>query len=192
MRCVGVHLAPDEIAVGEDLVHRALKLADVRGDILSDVLGDIVVYDRAPLRGLVLHDGKARFKVGRLHVDQQAPLEARAQAVVQKVHLGRRSIRRQDDLPSCLVEGVEGVEEFVLHLLLARDELHVVHEQQVRVAVFGAELAAAARAHELDEFVDEIIALDVDDLRRRARRADLMSDGVNEVRFAKAGVAVDK
>ena len=37
-----------------------------------------------------------------------------------------------------------------------------------------------------------IIALDVDDLRRRARRADLMSDGVNEVRFAKAGVAVDK
>ena len=84
------------------------------------------------------------------------------------------------------------MEKFVLHLLLARDELHVVHEQQVRVAVLRAELAAAARAHELDEFVDEIIALDVDDLRRRARRADLMGDGVDQVRFAKAGVAVDK
>ncbi len=115
-----------------------------------------------------------------------------AQAVVEKVHVRGRSIRGQDDLAAGLVERVERMEKFVLHLLLARDELHVVHEQQVRVAVLRAELTAAARAHELDEFVDEIIALDVDDLRRRARRADLMSDGVNEVRFAKAGVAVDK
>ena len=108
------------------------------------------------------------------------------------MHVRGRAIGGQDDLASGLVERVERMEKFVLHLLLARDELHVVHEQQVRVAVLRAELTAAARAHELDEFVDEIISLDVDDLRRRARRADLMGDGVNEVRLAKAGVAVDK
>ena len=98
------------------------------------------------------------------------------------MHVRGRSIGRQDDLASGLVERVERMEKFVLHLLLARDELHVVHEQKVRVAVLRAKFAAAARAHELDEFVDKIVALDVDDLRRRARRANLMSDGVNEVR----------
>ena len=84
------------------------------------------------------------------------------------------------------------MEEFVLYLLLAGYELHIVHQQQVRFPIFGTELAAPTGTDELDEFVDEIIALDVDDLRRRARRADLVGDGVNEVRFAKAGVAVDK
>ena len=84
------------------------------------------------------------------------------------------------------------MEEFVLHLLLAGNELHVVHEQKVGVAVLGAELAAAAGAHELDEFVDEIVALDVDDLGRGACGADLVGDGVDEVRFSKAGVTVDE
>ena len=70
VRRVGVHLASDEIAVGENLVHRALELTDVGRDILGDVLGNVVVDDGAPLRSLILHDGKARFKIGRLHIDK--------------------------------------------------------------------------------------------------------------------------
>ena len=70
MRGVGVHLASDEIAVGENLVHRALELTDVGRDILGDVLGDVIVDDGAPLRSLILHDGKASFKIGRLHIDK--------------------------------------------------------------------------------------------------------------------------
>ena len=70
MRGVGVHLASDEIAVGEDLIHCALKLADVAGDVLGNVLGNVVVDDAAPLSRLVFDDGKARFKIGRLHIDK--------------------------------------------------------------------------------------------------------------------------
>jgi len=70
VRGVGVHLASDEIAVGENLVHRALELADVGRDILGNVTRNVVVDDGAPLRGLILHDGKARFKIGRLHIDK--------------------------------------------------------------------------------------------------------------------------
>ena len=70
MRGVGVHLASDEIAVGENLVHRALELADVGRDILGNVTRNVIVDDGAPLRGLILHDGKARFKIGRLHIDK--------------------------------------------------------------------------------------------------------------------------
>ena len=70
VRGVGVHLASDEIAVGENLVHRALELADVGRDILGNVTRNVVVDDGAPLRSLILHDGKARFKIGRLHIDK--------------------------------------------------------------------------------------------------------------------------
>ena len=70
MRGVGVHLASDEVAVSENLIHRALELTDVGRDILGDVLGNVVVDDGAPLRSLILHDGKARFKIGRLHIDK--------------------------------------------------------------------------------------------------------------------------
>ena len=70
MRSVGVHFASDEVAVGKDFVHCSLKLADVGGDVLGDVLGNVVVDDAAPLGGLVLYDGKARFKVRRLHVNE--------------------------------------------------------------------------------------------------------------------------
>ena len=70
VRGVGVHLASDEVAVGENLVHRALELTDVGRDILGNVTRNVVVDDGAPLRGLVFHDGKARFKIGRLHIDK--------------------------------------------------------------------------------------------------------------------------
>ena len=70
MRGVGVHLASDEIAVGENLIHRALELTDVGRDILGNVTRNVVVDDGAPLRGLVFHDSKARFKIGRLHIDK--------------------------------------------------------------------------------------------------------------------------
>ena len=108
------------------------------------------------------------------------------------MHVRGRAIGGQDDLASGLVERVERMEKFVLHLLLARDELHVVHEQQVRVAVLRAELTAAARAHELDEFVDEIVALDVDDLGVLIVPADNVGNGIEQVRLADAGRTVDE
>ena len=68
----------EKLAVGENLIHGAFDLADVGGDILGDVARDLVLNESAPLGGLVLHDGKAGFKIGRLHVDQKTPLEAGA------------------------------------------------------------------------------------------------------------------
>ena len=84
------------------------------------------------------------------------------------------------------------MEELVLHLLLAGHKLHVVHQQQVGFPVLGPEFAAPASPDQLDEFVDEVVALDVDDLGVAVVFPDYVGNGVQQVRLAQAGVAVDQ
>ena len=187
-----IHILAKKVPISHNLVHRALDLTDVGRDVFGNELGDIVVDSGAPLGSLVFDNGEAGFKVGRLHVHKQTPFKARAQPVVQQRHVRRRTIRGQHDLAAVFVEGVEGIEQLVLHLLLARHDLHIVHQQQIRVAILRTELAAAAGADQLDELADEIVALDVDDLGLRQALAELMGNGVDQMGFAEAGVAVDE
>ena len=57
------------------------------------------------------------------------------------------------------------MEKFLLRAVLAGDELNVVHEQKVRIAVFLAEAFGCAGADGFDHLIDELLALDVGDLR---------------------------
>jgi hypothetical protein len=85
------------------------------------------------------------------------------------------------------------VEELVLGLHLARDELDVVHQHQVRLPVLDAEVVhGAAGADGLDEVVDKFVALDVEDTGGGGLAADLVGDGIEEVGLAQAGAAVDE
>ena len=84
------------------------------------------------------------------------------------------------------------MEELILHLLLAGHELHVVHQQQVRLPVLGPELVAPAGPDQLDELVDEVVALDVDDLGPGVVAADDVGDGVEQMGLAQARVPVDQ
>ena len=90
------------------------------------------------------------------------------------------------------VNGIEGMEKLVLDLLLAGNELHVVHQQKISVAVLGTEFAAASRADQFNELVDEIVALDVDDICLWLADAHLMGNGIDQMGLAEAGVPVDK
>ena len=84
------------------------------------------------------------------------------------------------------------MEELVLDLLLAGYELHVVHQQQIGFPVFGPEFAAPAGPDQLDELVDEVVALDIDDLGVAVVFADDVGNGVQQVGLAQAGVTVDQ
>ena len=84
------------------------------------------------------------------------------------------------------------MEEFLLGLGLAGDELHVVHQQDVRVPVFVVEFQLFALADGLDQGVGKIVALDVDDLGAAVVLADAVGDGVDQVGLAQARVAVDQ
>ena len=84
------------------------------------------------------------------------------------------------------------MEKFLLCAVLAGDELNIVHEQQIRVAVFLAEVLGRAGADGFDHLVDKLLALDVGNFCRWIVVADGLTDGEQQVRLAEAGVAVDQ
>ena len=70
-----------------------------------------------------------------LHVGDQAPLEPAAQPVLEGLEALGRAVGGEHDLLVGVVQGVEGVEELLLRLGLALEELDVVDEQHVDLAV---------------------------------------------------------
>ena len=67
---------------------------------------------------------------------------------------------------------------------LAGDELYVVHQQQVHVAVLLPELFASARAHGVNEFVCEVVALEVSYFEFRVVAENLLAYCEQQVSFA--------
>ena len=100
-------------------------------DVLEDLVGHL---EPLGLR-LLAEDRDAGLEVGRLHVGDQAPLEPAAHAVLEAGEVLRRHVARDHDLLVVVVQGVEGVEERLLRLRLALQELDVVDQQDVDVAV---------------------------------------------------------
>ena len=97
------------------------------------------------------------------------------------------------DLPAGLVQGVERVEELHLRLLLLGQELDVVDEQHVVLAVGLLEaLDAALVGDGVDEVVGEALDGDVLDLQVGVVVQHGVGDGLDEVRLAEAGVGVDE
>ena len=97
------------------------------------------------------------------------------------------------DLLAGLVERVERVEELDLRLLLLGQELHVVDEQDVVLAVRLLEaLDAALVGDGVDEVVGEALDRDVLDLQLGVVVQHGVGDGLDEVGLAEAGVGVDE
>ena len=67
------------------------------------------------------------------------------QALLQRGDLLRRPVAGDGDLLAGLIEGVEGMEELLLRPLLVLQELDVVDQQHVVVAVVALELLPSCR-----------------------------------------------
>lgn len=124
---------------------------------------------------------------GGLARRHKAPFEPRADTVFQlgsSPSAGRSDVTT--NLLSRFIERVERVEELLLCLLLAGDELDIVHQEKIGAAVFGAQILAAADLDGVDEIVREIVALDVYDLRLRIFRVDRAGRWREEGAFCRA------
>ena len=82
-----------EAGEGGDPDQGALELADVALDLRGDELQDLRRRAHALLRRLLAQDRDAGLEVGRLDVADQAPLEAGAQPVLERVQLARATCR---------------------------------------------------------------------------------------------------
>ena len=122
------------------------------------------------------------------------PHSNRPQPFLERRDLARWSIGRDDDLSAAFVQRVEGVEELLLDPLLALDELDVVDEQHVVVAVAALEPLdpRPALAHGVDELVHERLARHVARGETARVLADVMADRLEEVCLAESGAPVDE
>ena len=179
--------------VGDDADQRGLEAAQVVGDALGDQLQDAVVADVDPVVvGALAQHRQPRGGVGRADVDQQPGLEALAQAVLELGHVARRAVGGQHQLAARLVQRVEGVEELLLGLHLALEELHVVDQQDVVAPVAVLEGVDVAGLQRLEELVGEALDRRVADGQPATVGADVVADAVQQVGLADAGRADDE
>ena len=181
-----------QIVIRLDFLHCAFDLTDVVGQIFGNVVADLIRQSQTEGKRLVFRDRPACFVVGRLDVHNQTPFKTGAQTVLQTEHIAWHTVGGQNDLTVVFVQGVEGVEEFLLCLLLAGDKLNIVNQKQVGIAVFVAEFKVFTAADRFDEFIDKLIALDIDDVVIRMLLLDAVGDGIEQMRFAQAALSVDK
>ena len=198
---VGEHLAGDVLGERDAVQARVRGDADERAfelpDVVDDVLGDETehgVGDAVEVLGfgLLLEDREPRLELGGLDVGDEAPLEAAAQAVLDRGDRLRRPVGGDHDLAAAAVQVVERVEELLLELLGALEELDVVDEEHVDLAVAALEAGHVLRAHRVDELVHHRLGRHVANALAREQLADVMADGVQQVGLAEPGGPVDE
>src|SRR5690606_14006839 len=102
-------------------------------------------------RSLLAQDRDTRLEVGRLDVGDETPLEAVAEPVLERLEELGRTVGGQHDLLVGVVQCVEGVEELLLRLRLALEELDVIDQQYVDIAVAALEAVLAVVTDRVDE-----------------------------------------
>ena len=89
-----------------------------------------------------------------------------------------------------LVQGVESMEELLLNAFLAGQELHVVDEQDVRLAMFAAEADQLIVLNGLDVFVGEFFGRKIRDARAFFGAGNVLANGVQQMRLAQTHPAI--
>ena len=170
----------------------ALQLTDVGLDARGDELQHIWSDGEPFSLDLALQDGYPGLQVGRLDVGEQTPLEATAQPWFQGLQQFRGPVGGHDDLLLRIVQGVEGVEELLLGLDLGLQELDVVDQQDVDVAICPSELCSAIGADGVDEVVGELLGGDVLHPYVVVIAEHVGADGVQQMRLAEPRTAIDE
>ena len=75
---------------------------------------------------------------------------------------------------------------------LAGDELNIIHQKQIRFPIFTAKFDVLSVFDGVDQFICELVALDVDDVGVGIFLADAVGDCIEQVGLAHAGGAVDE
>ena len=96
------------------------------------------------------------------------------------------------DLLVGVVQGVERVEELLLGLFLVLQELDVVDQQDVDIAVAAAEPLGLAVADRVDEVVGELLGAHVPHPGAGEEAHGVVPDRVQQVGLAQARLAVDE
>ena len=152
------------------------------GDEVQDIIGNCV-FEVIDLR-LLPENRDAVLEVGLRDVGDHPPLKATDEAGLEAGNFRGWAIAGEDDLPARFVHGVEGVKELFLCRFLAAEEVDVVDEEQVRLAVAATEIVHRATGNRRDDIVRELLGTDVHHPAGGIAAQDFVRDGLHEVGFA--------
>ncbi len=116
---------------------------------------------------------------------------ARAQPFLERRDVPRRTVAGDHDLFLRLVQGVERVEKLLLRPLLAGQELDVVDEEKIDVAIALLEVDRLLEADGVDELVHEGLATDVEVPDSHLAPQHLVADGLHQVGLPEPDATVD-
>ncbi len=142
--------------------------------------------------GLFAENRQAGFDVRRLQIRDQTPFEARNQPLFEVLDFAGGPVAGQHDLLVGLVQGVEGVEEFLLDAFLAGEELDVVNQQHVGLAVFFAEPDQLVVLDGVNVFVGEFFRGNIRHPRALPVAGHMLADGVQQMGLAQTDAAIKK
>ena len=137
---IHINLLAGEENSRAELFDSALNLTNVGTKVLREEREHVLGKLNANLLRLLLDNRNAKLKVGRLNIRDKTPLKASFKSILKSFNLARLTVACENDLLSALVERVEGVEELFLCGHLAANELNVVDEEHVAIAVLLTEL----------------------------------------------------
>jgi len=128
----------------EELDDGALELADVRPDMVGDEVEHLVrdrVLEVVHLR-LAAEDRDAVLEVRRPDIGDHSPGETGGETCLELRDFGWGPVRGEDDLAPRLIKGVERMEELLLRGVLTADEVDVIDEEEIGLAVAAPEIMA--------------------------------------------------
>ena len=181
-----------QAALRDQADERTFQFANVRIDRVGEVLHDFTGQLDAIGVHLLFEDGHPGLEARHLNICTESPLESGEQALFHALHLYRRLVAGQDNLLARLMEVVEDVEEHILRLLLAAEELHVIHDEDIHELVEVGEVVNAVVADRIDELVRELFGVHIEDRLFRSAVLDLNADGMRQVGLAQSDRAVNQ
>src|SRR4030095_775910 len=99
---------------------------------------------------------------------------------------------REDNLFMAVEKGVEGVKKFLLGTFLATEEMNVVNQEKVSLAIALAELDQVVVLDRVDEFIDEQFAREIHHAGAFAARPKVLADRLHEMCFAKPNASINE
>ena len=182
-----------QTGIRRDADQRSFELAHVVDDVVGDErqhrIGNAVEVLGF---GLLTQNREPSLELRRLNVGDEPPLEPAAETVFDRGDRLRRPVGGDHDLRAAPVQVVEGVEEFFLELLGALEELDVINEQHVDLAVPAFEGGHSLRTHGINELVHHGFRGNVTDAFTRKEGANMVPNCVKKVRLAETGGTVDE
>ena len=180
-----------DVDKGDDSAECPFDRAHVRTNVLCDEVEDVRRYLAIACLHLRFENGQARFVGRRFDFRDHALLETRNEPFFQLKFLWRH-VAGHHHLLVVDQQLVDGIEKFFLELLLSDDELNVVQQQQIILAVACPEGRQSSRGDGVDIFVEECFGRDVADGSFGIVVQYVMANGFHEMRLAKSRSAPDE